>query len=492
MAEAGRLEPLSYAVRWRVVLKYLGLLAVALALLTAIPVAVALAYDDLLYAGRMAAAAAILAATGLPLSRLAASARIQANEAMVIIALTFVVASVAMALPMMGLGLAFPDALFEAVSGVTTTGLTTLASVEHMPQGFLFTRAWMQWYGGLGIVVFSLVLLMFEPGTAAKRLAGTEAEEEDLVGGTRAYAQRVLAVYLVLTAAGVAALVLSGVGPFDALLHILSAVSTGGFSTHDRSIAAVGPWGTQAVLTAFATAGAVSLALYYRATLSGWRALLASPELRALLLAGLATSALLALFMTAKGQWTGQQALQQAPLLALSAQSTTGFSIFPVTGLDAASRVVLIVSMLIGGNVGSTAGGIKTLRFLIVLRLMQLLVRRTRMPPHAVVEPRLGGDRLEHREIERAFLVVLMFISVIVLSWLPFVAMGYDPLNALFEVVSATATVGLSTGISSAGLDPWLKGVLCIDMLLGRLEILAVLVVLYPGTWLGLRRNADQ
>jgi trk system potassium uptake protein TrkH len=489
MGETGRLEPLSYAVRWRVILKYLGLLSLMLAVLTAVPVAVCFAYGDFAYAWRMAIAGAALVAIGLPLSRLTARPQVQANEAMVVVALTFTVASLAMALPMMGLGLSFGDALFEAVSGVTTTGLTTVANVAIMPLGFLFTRSWMQWYGGLGIVVFSLVLLMFEPGTTAKRLAGTETEEEDLVGGTRAYAHRVLAVYLALTAAGVAALILSGVGAFDAVVHVLSAVSTGGFSAHDDSIAGLGSWWVQAVVTAVATSGAISLALYYRATLNGWRVFTASAELKALLLLGLATSALLALLMTTAGHWTWPEALRLAPLTAFSAQTTTGFASFPVSDLSPASKLVLIVSMLIGGNVGSTAGGIKTLRFLIVLRLLQLLLQRTRMSPHAVLDPRLGGERLEHREIERAFLVVLMFLMVVLASWVPFVAMGYNPLDALFEVVSATATVGLSTGITASGLDPWLKGVLCVDMLLGRLEILALVVLFYPGTWLG-RRNA--
>jgi trk system potassium uptake protein TrkH len=491
MAEAGRLQPLSYAVRGRTVLKYLGQLWVALALLTLVPMAVSLAYGDLGYAGRMTLAAGALAAVGLPLARLPAGPQIQTNEALVVVALTFITAAVAMAIPMMHLGLPFLDALFETISGVTTTGLSTTASVERMPRGFLFTRSWMQWYGGLGIVVFSLVLLMFEPGAAAQRLGGTDAEEEDLVGGTRAYARRVLAIYVVLTAVGVGVLLLCGVTPFSALVHALSAVSTGGFSVYGNSLAGLGPWGAQLAAIAVATTGAVSLPLYYRAFRDGWRVVPASMELRTLLATGLIFSALVAFFMVIDGGRPWPEALEQAPLMAFSAQTTTGFATLSVAGLDAASKLTLILAMLIGGNVGSTAGGIKTLRLLILLRLLQLLIQRTQMPRHAVVEPRLNGERLEHREIERALLVVLMFITVIVLSWMPFLAASYDPLNALFEVVSATATVGLSTGISAPALAPWLKAVLCLDMLLGRLEILALLVLLYPGTWVG-RRNAAQ
>ena len=146
--------------------------------------------------------------------------------------------------------------------------------------------------------------------------------------------------------------------------------------------------------------------------------------------------------------------------------------------------------MAIGGSVGSTAGGIKILRLLILLRLFQLTVRRIAVPSHAVVEAKLGGRRLEDDDLLRALVLTALFIAVILLSWLPFVAAGYDPLNALFEVVSATATVGLSTGITATDLPTYLKAVLCADMLAGRLEIVALLIVLYPGSWFGKRTES--
>ena len=109
------------------------------------------------------------------------------------------------------------------------------------------------------------------------------------------------------------------------------------------------------------------------------------------------------------------------------------------------------------------------------------------MPSHAVTETRIGRKILEPDEITRAFVLILCFIGVVVLSWLIFLYYGYAPLDALFEVVSATGTVGLSTGITGPDLEPGLKLVLCADMLLGRLEIIALLIVLYPGTWIGKR-----
>jgi trk system potassium uptake protein TrkH len=119
-----------------------------------------------------------------------------------------------------------------------------------------------------------------------------------------------------------------------------------------------------------------------------------------------------------------------------------------------------------------------------------MLLRRTAAPEHAVVEASLGGRRLEEDDMTHPLLIIALFGAVVVFSWLAFLAYGYPALDALFEVVSATGTVGLSTGITSSGLPAVLKLVLCLDMLAGRLEIVALLVTLYPVTWFGRKREA--
>jgi trk system potassium uptake protein TrkH len=133
--------------------------------------------------------------------------------------------------------------------------------------------------------------------------------------------------------------------------------------------------------------------------------------------------------------------------------------------------------------VGSTAGGIKLLRLLIFIRLLQLALWRAQLPPHAVAAPMLGGRTLETAQIEHALMLILLYVLLILVSWLPFLAAGYPPLDALFEVVSATATVGLSAGITGPDLETGLKLVLGLDMLAGRVEILALVVLLYGGSW---------
>ena len=477
---------LKYAVRPLAILKYFGLLGFVLALMTVVPLAVSLLFGDYHVSLRYAIVVIGIFILSAGLMRLPAPKRLQTNEAMVITALIFLFAPLVMSWPMMASGLGFLDALFESISGVTTTGLTTTATVANKPETFLFARAWMQWVGGLGIVVLSLAV-MIQPGLVAKRLGDREDYEEDMIGGTRAHARRVFIVYVALTAVGIVMLGLLNIGWFEAILYCFAAVSTGGFSPHHASLAGLESHPAQAVVILLSMAGGISLIVYQRVFREGWRDVMNDRQLQGFLIVCLLMTLLLAGSLWLQGGFQWPQALGHGALNALSAQSTAGFSSLNISEIDGASKLLLIFSMFSGGSVGSTAGGIKILRLLILLRLLQLSIQRAAMPQNAVAEMRLGGRRLETDEIQNALCLVLVFIAFIVFSWLPFVVMGHNPLDSLFEVVSAIGTAGLSAGITDPALHPFLKAVLCIDMLLGRLEIFAWLILVSPGTWFGKR-----
>ena len=469
-------------VRWPVLGRYLGQLALVLGLLTLPPFGVALWFGDYAVAWRYLAVVVALAVAAGLLVRLQAPDRLQDNEAMAIVSLAFVLAPLLMTFPLVAAGLSWIDAWFEAVSGITTTGLSTLADVAGQSRSLLFTRAWLQWYGGLGIAVLAVVLLA-QHGQAARKLAessGTEAQAST----TRAHGRRVLTVYLLLSLLGLALIRAAGLAPFDALLHAMAAISTGGFSSFNASLAAPMPALAAFAVVFTALLGAVSLPLYFFAYRRGARELLLDLELRALLLACLVLTLLLAGWFYRHGM-APAEAVRDAALLAVSAQTTAGFSPIVLAGLDAFPKGLLILAMATGGSVASTAGGIKLLRLLIFLRLVHLALRRTAVPAHAVLEPRLAGHRLESEAIVHALLLIGLFVLVVLLSWLVFLVYGYPPLDALFEVVSAVGTVGLSTGITGPDLPAVLKWLLCLDMLAGRLEIVALLVTLYPATWFG-------
>jgi trk system potassium uptake protein TrkH len=477
-----------YAVRFSVLLNYFGQLCVVMACLTVVPLAVSLVFGDFQVSWRYAVLVVAIVSLGMLLTRLKAPQGIQTNEAMAVTAGIFLFAPMVLAWPVTAVGIPVGDALFETISGVTTTGLSTIETLDGKPDTFLFSRAWMQWVGGLGITVLT-VAVMIQPGLAAKRLDFDEDYDDDLIGSTRTHARRTLVVYTLLTVAGTIGLMLSGTDWFESMLYTFAAVSTGGFAPHDGSLRGLTEVYPQVLVTGISMAGGVSLLLYWRLYKNGWRALVSDRQLPAFLAVGLAATLLTAFFLWIQDGHSWVTAITQGALNALSAQSTAGFASMDMATIGDGAKLSLILTMAIGGSMGSTAGGLKIIRLLVVIRLLSTIVKQAGSPPNAVSEAALGGRRIERREIEGVLCVVGAFIGLITLSWFPFVAMGHAPLDALFEVVSAVATAGLSTGITDAQLHPFLKGVLCVDMLLGRLEILAWLVVFYPGTWLGLRKE---
>ncbi len=473
---------LAHPVRAAVVLPLFGRLLLALVGLGALPAAVAAGMGDWDFAARCAAMTLLCLGAGWRLSRAALPSEVRGNEALVVVALIFLAAALLMTWPFMAAGIAPLDALFEAVSGITTTGLSTVGPVADRPAAFLFARAWMQWYGGLAIVALA-VGYTIGAGPTARRLSGIERPAEDIAVSTHIWARRVLVIFAVLTAIGIVVLLPFGLPLIDTVSHVLAAVSTGGFSTRDGSIAALGGWPVQAVLLVLGLGGAISFTLYDRIWRRDRRSVLSDVEVRALIAAILLSSLLVAAAQVifAGRSWT--DAVSLAPLLALSAQTTTGFAPADVGALDPASKLILIVSMFIGGDSGSTAGGIKIVRLLLLLRLVQLLLLRATLPRGAVLELDIRGRRIAPDDALTMVGIVLLYGVVVLVSWGCFLLAGAAPLDALFDVVSALSTTGLSTGVTAPGLSPGLKGLLCADMLMGRLEIVALLVLVYPRTW---------
>lgn len=476
-------EGLSYAARPRVISVYLGQLLFLLGGFSLAPLIFAAASGDWTHAAAFAAAVLALTGIGWLAQRGGPAQDIQINEALVVVSAIFIVAPLVMALPMMTKGVSFLDALFEAVSGITTTGLSTFASVEDKPMSLLFAASWLQWLGGIAIMVLSFVLLAGQ-SASARRLTAVVGQPEGIWGGTRAYAIVIIRVYVAVTLIGIAALWVAGSGWFAALTLTLSSVSTGGFSPFDAGIGGLGR-AVQALVIVLCIVGAIAVPLFHQLVRGDWRSLARDSEARALVVAGLIVGGLLiaaaASGRSAHGAWA-------LALTGFSAQTTAGFAAVPIHTLDPFSKLVLIAAMLIGGSVGSSAGGFKLLRLIVLIRLVQLMILKTRLTPRAAMPTRIAGQDWGDDEVVRVLSVAALFIAVVMLSWLPFVWAGYDPLDALFEVASATGTVGLSSGITGPALAPSLKLLLCLDMLLGRLEILPILVLLAPRTWIGARR----
>lgn len=407
------------------------------------------------------------------------------NEALVLAALGFVVPGLVMGWTLTATGLPLAGALFDGVSGITTTGLSALPPPETLSWPVLFTRAWLQWYGGLGIVVLAVALVAGREATVARALAETQAIGEDLAASLRERARRSVGIYGLLSALCVMGAWAAGASWGDAVLLGIATVSTGGFAPHAGSLAALPGWAPGFVLMAFALAGATSFSVYLQIARGERLRTATRGEARALLvLAGLSVCTLALALLVTGMPW--REVVIQAPLMAVSAQTTTGLASMDVAGLAPVVWLVLMASMIMGGNTGSTAGGLKTLRVILVARLLALTVNRTAFPPNAVPRLRLFGTAVEPPEVDSVSAIVFLAVLTAVLSWVPFLMAGYG-LDALFDVVSAMATTGLSTGVTGPHLSWPLKAVLMIDMLLGRLEFIAVIVLLLPSTWFGPR-----
>lgn len=483
-----RPDALVYAVRREVVLHHMGQIGIVLGLLGLPSIAVALAGAAWMEAGMQCATAVLTGLAGWGLTRRFHPDGVQVNEALVISAGAFLLASAVAAVSMAASGLGPVDALFEATSGVTTTGLTVLSDPGQASSTLQFNRAWTQWYGGLGFVTLASTML----GTSrhVNRVVGLEENLDDLVGGMRAHGRRVLKIYLALTAAGILALSLAGVGWFDSVLHIFASVSTGGFSSHAESLNAFSV-PARAVVAMVFLFGAVSFVTLHRGVRISWHALVHDAQLRMLLATGAAASALILLFewMAAGGGIDGS-GIGHALLTGFSAQTTTGFSTWEPANLSNASKIVILFAMFVGGSSGSTAGGIKQARLMVVFATLRSRILRTAMPRQTVYTPRVAGEKLESEEASKMLGLIVGLAMVIAVVWLAFAAYGYPPGDALFDVVSAAGTVGLSTGIVGPGLESPLKLLLVVTMLIGRLELIAVLVLLSPGTWFGIRKGS--
>lgn len=481
-----KVDPLCYPARLPVILRYLGRLAWVLAVLNLVPLGVCALFGDWRGVGAHAGVAALLSLIGWTTGLLPKPAHVQANEGVAIVALAFLFGPLFAAAPMVIGGLAPMDAFFEAVSGVTTTGLSTVPDIEAMSQSFLFSRSWLQWYGGLGIMALALPLVA-DGGRHAMGLAAGENDPDDLVGGTQSHARRVLGVYTAITIIGVAALWAIDGSLLHAAAYTFAALSTGGFAPHNGSLGDYGGTTAKVAVTILCVAGAVPLSLYWRT-----RRERGIPRglLEILVFCGFALFGTGVLWFTlSHGGAPDTKPFRDAVYTAFSAQSTAGFATTDLAAVDDASKIAIVGGMLVGGGAGSTAGGVKVVRVLLFFRLIQLLIARYSRPPHAAERRHLFGRAIDSADLERALSVILLFVGFAGISWGIFVICGYDAVDSLFEVVSALGTAGLSAGVTGPELPAGLKLLLCANMLLGRLEIVAWLVLLAPGTWIGKRRS---
>lgn len=455
---------------------YLAALLRPLGVVLVLPALVALFFGELIYA----AIFAVLALTCFFLGRNADFKAIVLDfqEALVVTAAAYLLFAVIAALPFLPVT-SFLDGFFESMSGITTTGLSVV-DVERLPVSLLFFRAYLQWVGGAGIIIISLVMFL-EPGKASFQLYASEFGRENLVGSIFATARLVVRIYLALTVIGFFVFLAVGMTPFDSLLHILSTVSTGGFSPYRDSMARFGEVGVGLAgpaVTMFMVLGAITFPLYYILFKGGWKQFSRDLQVRGLVLLIASTSFLFLFFSSSRPDFVS------ALFEAASTVTTTGFSVSDPAAWPETRKFFSAIMMMIGGSNGSSAGGIKIVRLLLLLKMVHWSIQRSILPPEAKVVCKYGGQPVAQTVIIQTATLFFVYLLMLVFSMFILSLYGFPVVDALFESASALGTVGLSAGITSAGLSSGCKVLLIFDMWAGRLEILPVLILFYPGTWL--------
>jgi trk system potassium uptake protein TrkH len=467
--------------RYRVMAAYAGLTAVIIGVLILTPLLL-LFFDraDVRWVGWYLAPGAGLIAGGYALwRRLAPAAPIHLSvpEAAAVIVWVWLSAMVAGAIPYFGLeGVGPVRAFFESTSGWTTTGLSVL-DVSRTPRLYLLYRSITQLAGGAGLAIISLSALT---GPLGLGVSAAEGRAEPLVPHVRRSAGLVLRIYLVYILGAIPALRLAGMSWFDAVNHAFTALSTGGFSTRVESI---GYWQSprvELVMIVLMLLGTTSFMTPYLLTRGRVRAALRNREL--LVEAIVLPLAIMLLFFGVT--WTLYPSLafgiRTALFEAVSALSTSGFTIVNYGAWNGLGWLVITLLMLIGGGSGSTAGAIKQFRIYLLARSLYAEVRGAFLPEAAVREIWVwqGEDRryLTARTLLNNGLFILLYLVAVLLLALVPAAFGYGMAESLFETASAIGTVGLSVGVTGPTTPAPVLLSQCLGMLLGRLEFFTVVI----------------
>lgn len=474
---------------WPAVLS-LGWIILAMAAAEALMALVALAAGDGLE-GPFALGAAIagLAGGGAVLTTKGRRFEMSFRDAVLFTVAAWFVMPVFAAIPLLfqPIGIGPVDALFEMTSAITTTGATVLTGLDDMPPSLLLWRSTLQWFGGFGIIGLAIVILPFLKigGMQLFRLESSDSGDKYLPR-VRSIARVVGQIYLVLTVACFATYVLLGMDAFDALNHAFTTVCTGGFSTYDASFGHFEDPALRWAAIVFMIAGAVPFLAYLRIAGRGRLRERIEPQVVLLLVLLVIATVAVTAWLTGTGQYAFGDAITEAAFNTVSIITTTGFATADYSAWGTLAAVLFFIFMFIGGCTGSTTGGIKILRYEIMASTIIQHVRQT-VYPHIVRPVRYAGRAIGNDQVVSVGVFIFLYFAVFAAIAIFFSITGLDLITSFSAAASAIGNIGPGLGddIGPAGMyaaftDPQ-KLVFTFTMVLGRLEILGVLVLLAPS-----------
>ncbi len=432
----------------------------------------------------------IIAAIGFLLSRKKSTSKhINPKEGLAIVTLSWIAISVLGALPLYLSGHAgYIDALFETVSGFTTTGATIFSDVESLPKGILFWRSFTHWIGGMGILVFTLSLLpalgiggfqIFKaesPGPVAGKIAPKMRDTAKILYGT----------YLTITILEVIFLLFGGMSLFEALVYTFGTVGTGGLAIKNASIGAYDSIYIQLVIGVFMLISGINFSIYYSLYKGKGLAALKNEEMKLYL--GVILLAVLLITLNISGMYDNIAiALKDAFFQVTSITTTTGYSTTDFNLWPSFSKAILVFLMFMGGSAGSTAGGMKVIRFLVLFKLIKREVSMI-FHPRAIIPIKINGKVMPDETITSINSFMSLYILLLAFST---IVISLEGLDLVTSFTSVAATIGnIGPGLNLVGpssnfgaFSNFSKLYFSLLMLLGRLELFTVLALLAPRNW---------
>jgi len=384
------------------------------------------------------------------------------------------------------------DAFFESFSGLTTTGATVIVGLDELPKAILFYRQFLQWFGGMGIIVLAVAILPVL-GIGGMQLYRAEipgpVKDTKVTPRIAETAKALWYIYLSLTIACAGSFWLAGMTAFDAICHSFSTIAIGGFSTHDASIGYFNSYAINLITVVFLLISGCNFTLHYAAWATGgvhpkfyWK----DPEFRAFLFIQLVLFLVCFLLLISNHSYDSlYEAFDQALFQTVSISTTAGFTTTGFSEWPLFLPVLLLFSSFIGGCAGSTGGGMKVIRVLL-LTLQGAREMKRLVHPRAIYTIKLGESALPQRIVDAVWGFFSAYALVFVVCMLALIATGMDELSAFSAVAATLNNLGPGLGevaVHFADINDSAKWILVTSMLFGRLEIFTLLILLTPTFW---------
>jgi trk system potassium uptake protein TrkH len=388
------------------------------------------------------------------------------------------------------LHISFTDALFESISALTTTGATVLTGLDDLPRSLLYYRQQLQWLGGMGIVVLAVAVLpMLGIGGMQLYRAETPGPVKDnkLTPRITETAKALWLIYLGMSIACALAYWLAGMTPFDAIGHSFSTVAIGGFSTHDASIGYFESQLIEGIAVFFMLLAGVNFALHFSALRShSIKLYLLDVEFKVYIAILTFVSAITVFYLYFTGSFENwRDALHHGVFQAISIGTTTGFTTAEYYNWPGFLPVMLLFISFIGGCAGSTGGGMKVIRFILLFKQGVREILRL-IHPSAQIPVKVGGKVMPENVSNAIWGFFALYVASFSIMMLLLMASGLDQVTAFSALAASLNNLGPGLGEVGAnyqGINDFSKWVLCFAMLLGRLEIFTLLVILTPAFW---------